>query len=59
MERFKLWITMENAAFEDEPMTEVCRILRDVARRIEAGEIDGSIRDINGNRVGQYGTGKV
>ena len=60
MERFKLWITMENAAFEAAPQAEVCRILRDVAERIESnGYWEGNIRDVNGNRVGQYGTGKV
>ena len=54
MDRFKVNVKMNNAAFKDEPMTEVCRILRDIASRIEAGEIDGSIRDINGNRVGFF-----
>lgn len=50
-------IIMAHAAHSDR--VAVCRILRDVAERIEAGEIEGQIRDINGNKVGSYGTGRV
>jgi hypothetical protein len=35
----------------------VARLLREAAARIEAGHLDaGLIRDVNGNKVGQYRT---
>lgn len=60
--RFKLEITgMGNAAFQEDedfggnPETEVARILRAAAERIENGSLDaGSLWDINGNKVGEY-----
>lgn len=56
--QFRLQIACDNAAFEDEgTATELARILRDVARRIESGEDCGSfvnVRDINGNVVGSF-----
>jgi hypothetical protein len=56
--QFRLQIACDNAAFEDDNMTtELARILRDVARRLEAGEDCGSfvnVRDINGNVVGSF-----
>ena len=42
-----------NAAFKDDP-GEVPRILRKVAGQIQNGENSGSIRDINGQPVGEY-----
>lgn len=50
----KLFIETENAAFEDEPATEIARILRDAASRIEnSAPRYMTMRDINGNRVGE------
>jgi hypothetical protein len=46
-----------NAAFQEGNGTaEVARILRQLAQEVEdsAGSIDGRIRDINGNRIGEY-----
>lgn len=61
---FKLSIKCENAAFcYDENPTiqsaapEIARILRDVAGRIEQGELYNThknIKDINGNIVGTF-----
>lgn len=53
---FVVEINMENAAFDDEPMTEVARILRDLATKCETGACrdNGDLRDINGNTVGVY-----
>ena len=50
-------VRMDNAAFEPESGPEVARILRELARRIEAGELSGrgesrALRDVNGNTVG-------
>lgn len=55
--QFRLQITCDNAAFEDGMATELARILRDVASRLEQGEDCGSwvnVRDINGNVVGSF-----
>lgn len=45
-----------NAAFDDDNgPAEAARILRNIAQRIEfADATDGSILDINGNRIGQW-----
>ena len=62
--KFNLSINCDNAAFCDgaEPTQEtaapeIARILRDVAGRIEQGELYNThknIRDINGNIVGTF-----
>lgn len=48
----KIEFETDNAAFEDP--TEAGRILRKVSVQIDAGMPSGTIRDINGNRVGKY-----
>ena len=56
MSTVEISIETNNAAFEDEGMaTEIGRILRELADRIESEGIDHLIlRDINGNRVGDF-----
>lgn len=53
----KLTIETTNAAFDDEPATEIARILRNTAEQIEEGNIllAASFRlyDLNGNIVGR------
>lgn len=50
-----LTVDMGNAAFDDAPATELARILREIAGKIERGEeFAGTIRDSNGNEVGFY-----
>jgi len=53
---FKLSIRTGNAAFEDDnKSTEIARILRELANRIEHyGHTDGKIYDVNGNHVGDF-----
>lgn len=52
---FKLEITTDNAAFEDDEGSEVARILSALAERLAAGsERGGGLYDLNGNRVGQW-----
>lgn len=56
MKEFKLTIKTENEAFSDEnggAEFEVARILRDLADKFEDGKLPGSVRDINGNKVGE------
>ena len=51
---FTLKFDTDNAAFEDDPKTEIARTMREVADKIEAGSIQDYIRDINGNTIGQF-----
>ena len=64
---FKLTIRTDGAAFRDESRTdrrgnavldpegtEVRRILKDVARKLEAGYDSGNVMDRNGNNVGNW-----
>lgn len=50
----KLKFATENAAFNGEPIYEAARLLREAAHRIEAGEYEGRLFDINGNKVGGW-----
>lgn len=55
---FKLEIDTGNAAFEDEGKGyEIARILRDLAAKVENGADSGSVRDLNGNKVGTFEVG--
>ena len=51
---FKLEIQTTNAAFEDDPSYGVARLLGEAAHSIDMGHLSGSLRDINGNRVGRF-----
>jgi len=52
---FKLEFDADNDAFADGYReVETCRILREIADRIEQYRPSGDIRDINGNRIGYY-----
>jgi hypothetical protein len=51
----KITVEMDNAAFEDNgPATELARILRDLAKHIEAGDTERRLMDSNGNHVGNF-----
>lgn len=59
--KFQLSFTCDNAAFDDDNRdTEISRLLRDIAQKIEGGaiaELPGkfrSILDVNGNKVGEW-----
>jgi hypothetical protein len=49
-------ITCENAAFADDCEGEVARLLKQAAKKVEAGELERlgyiPLMDINGNKVG-------
>ena len=53
-ERIHIEISTGNAAFSEEPASEIARILRGLADLIESGMStdETPLRDINGNRVG-------
>jgi hypothetical protein len=50
-----LRIEMDNEIFERQPENEVARLLREAACRVIQGEVDFSLRDVNGNTVGTFG----
>lgn len=51
---FTLKFETRNAAFDDFPASESARILREIAQKIEEGQLSGKIRDVNGNHVGNF-----
>lgn len=52
MEQVRITIETGNAAFEDDPRSEIARILRRLAEDFESGADPTLVRDINGNTVG-------
>ena len=57
--KIKIEIAMDNAAFEDAPLIELARVLRELVKdpMLEVAiksrlYFDGLIRDANGNKVG-------
>lgn len=52
---FHMTFSTDNATFEDGAATESCRILREIADRIERkGDLEGVIFDANGNNIGAF-----
>jgi hypothetical protein len=55
--RFNLFIDCDNEAFAEDPKSEISRILRMVAKRLDNDDPCNNYRDIfdsNGNSVGQF-----
>ena len=52
--KLQIEIKMDNSAFAEYWNGEASRILKDVAFKIENGQISGGILDINGNSVGKF-----
>lgn len=52
MERITIIIEARGAAFDDAPASEIARILRAMAERMESHGIPPAPRDINGNVCG-------
>jgi len=51
---FKLHIDTQNEAFEGNLHCETIRCLKEVIKKLEQNNDDGSIVDINGNLVGSF-----
>ena len=51
---FKIEFETDNAVFHNSGATETARILRTIAKRIEEGNLDGKVMDLNGNSIGHY-----
>jgi len=43
-----------NDAFCDDETGETVRILREIAKKIEQGRENGSVMDLNGNKIGTW-----
>lgn len=52
--KFTLQFDMGNAAFDDNPIPEVRRILIELSKGLHEAETSGNIWDINGNTIGTY-----
>ena len=53
---FKIEFETENEAFQEDRITEVRRIFGEIEdRMIRDGLEEGTVRDINGNRIGTWG----
>ncbi len=48
----KIEFATGDAAFSEDPATEIARILERLAKKVREGDFDGPIMDLNGNRVG-------
>lgn len=60
--QFQMAFDLGNDAFAGAPLdrtNEIARILRDTADRIEVGQEDGTVMDINGNHVGNWGFDQI
>lgn len=51
---FRLEIETSNDAFQGDPQVELARIITGVASRLAMGDLSGTVRDVNGNTVGQF-----
>ena len=49
---FSLSFDMGNDAFVDDPAGEISRILSEAAKKVERGNLDFKIHDVNGNSIG-------
>jgi len=46
---------INNDAFVNDQSGEIARILKELAKRIENGDISGRLKDMNGNTIGSFG----
>lgn len=51
---FQIYLDTSNAAFDGLPNMEIARILREIAEKVSNGDLEGTVRDVNGSRVGQF-----
>ena len=47
-------IKTDNAAFDDDPVPELERILGDLQRKLRGGDTSGKLFDLYGNKVGEF-----
>ncbi len=54
MDSFTISFKTGNDAFADDKPYEICRILRTISAKVDAGETSGEVMDVNGNKIGQW-----
>lgn len=54
LKSFEVSFETDNAAFDGFPETEMARILREIACKLECGIMAANIRDVNGNSIGAF-----
>lgn len=54
MTNLTIRIETDNAAFDDDGLAEIQRILSEVVTRLGTGKKSGMLRDTNGNTVGDF-----
>ncbi len=47
-------IETDNDAFREDDTAEIARLLREAADKLEEGQTARGVKDLNGNRVGQW-----
>lgn len=52
--KLKIEFECDNSSFEDNLIGEIHRILMEIPHKIYSGEKEGTLRDVNGNKVGFY-----
>ena len=52
---FKIKFNMDNAMFDEQPESEIARILKSISSQVKNGITYGKIVDLNGNSVGSWG----
>lgn len=60
--QFQMSFDLGNAAFDGAPLdrsNEISRLLRETADKVDMGETDGTLADINGNSVGHWGFDQI
>ena len=54
MSKFIVEIKTDNSAYEDDYYSEVIANLKSVISMVDSSELNGFIRDTNGNKVGRF-----
>ena len=54
MSKFLVEIKTDNSAYEDDYYGEVIANLKSVIGKVDCSELDGIIKDTNGNKVGKF-----
>lgn len=54
LKMFKLDFSLENDDFANDHIAAIATILRNLAIRIESGDHEGFVHDLNGNKIGYF-----
>jgi hypothetical protein len=54
MSKFVIEINTDNAAYEDDYYSEIIANLKSVISKVDSSVLEGTIRDTNGNKVGNF-----